>query len=62
MIHVLEKLFPVFALIGAGYALRRCTVTTAEFLSVSDRTELASAAIVVSTLLSVFSLSAALLM
>jgi predicted permease len=37
MIHVLENLFPVFALIGAGYALRRCTVTTAEFLSVSDR-------------------------
>ncbi len=37
MIHVLENLFPVFALIGAGYVLRRCNVTTAEFLKVSDR-------------------------
>ena len=37
MIHVLENLFPVFALIGAGHVLRRCNFTTAEFLNVSDR-------------------------
>jgi predicted permease len=37
MSHVLENLFPVFALIVAGQVMRRCTFTTAEFLSVSDR-------------------------
>jgi predicted permease len=81
MIRVFENLFPVFALICAGHALRRCEFASAEFLKVSDRLvsfilfpvmlfwkvggaplDLASAAIAVSALLSVFPLSAALLM